>query len=308
MKFEEKEAKPIYSRMVNLVIDADSLIYRACHAGEKEYNNAKIPREHPLFHEMPIAPMEEMQQSIFHSMIGGFIWKIREDLNLQGIDIEDHLLVFTPKKNYCDAHDLKVNFRYEIIDEYNETAPTDEQHPQYKANRTGMKLPEGIPEMFAYVATLDNALFSDHSDAIKRDAPEDIVIACLDKDIYKGTPSGDLGHFNYNKNEWIYTTEEEAKLFFYQQCLSGDSSDGIKGIYRYGPKTAEKDFPKWTNEEDMWERVMDKFIEKGYSEAYAILMMRLVNLSQLDECGDLVLWTPPVLVADLEIRGTYDEK
>ena len=37
MELKETEAKKIYNRNVHLVIDADSLIYRACHAGEKEH-------------------------------------------------------------------------------------------------------------------------------------------------------------------------------------------------------------------------------------------------------------------------------
>ncbi len=299
MKYKETEAKPTYSKTVKLLIDADSLIYRAAHAGEKEYNADKIPKEHPLFKEMSIGTMHDKQVEIFHSMIAGHLWKIKGKLNANGIDIEDYKLIFTPKKAYCDAHNLKLNFRYEIIDAYNAEAIESDNHPGYKANRRGMTLPEGIPELFDYVATLQEAVFVDHAEAddyvyrAKVNNMGGVLIACLDKDIYSGTPSGDLGHYNYNKEEWIYTTKEEANLFYYRQCLAGDSSDGIKGIHRYGPKTAEKDFPEWTNHKDIWKRVLSKFEEKGYTEEYAILMYRLVFLGQLDNNYNLTLWSPP---------------
>ncbi len=298
MKYEETEAKRIYNKMVTLVIDADSLIYRACHVGEKEALEEAVGKNHPLFTTTLDFTVAEKQRSILHSMINGIVWKVRKDLNYRGIDIEEYKLVFTPKKKYCDANGLKMNFRYEIIDTYNLSVEEGKEHPDYKANRKGMTLPEGISEMFEYVATLENAYFSDHCEADdvvhfeKVNHMDDVVIACLDKDIYMGTPSGDLGHYNFNRNEWIHTSEDEANLFFYRQCMTGDSSDGIKGIHRYGPKTAEKDLPEWTDHEDMWDRVLQKFEEKGYSEDYALLMMRLVNLGQLTSDGKIALWEP----------------
>ena len=74
--------------------------------------------------------------------------------------------------------------------------------------------------------------------------------------------------------------------------MTGDSSDGIKGIYRFGPKAAEKTLPEFTDHETMWDTVIDTFQDKGYSEEYAILMMRLVNLGQLTNEG-IKLWEPP---------------
>lgn len=313
MELKETEAKATYSKMIHLVIDADSLIYRAAHAGEKEFNANKIPVEHVLFTEMPLLSMREQQKEIFHSMIGGIVWKIREDLNAKGIDIEEYTLLFTPKKDYCEANELRLNFRYEIVDQYNELHEEDAHHPQYKASRKGMQLPEGIPELFKYALALENIIASDHCEAddvahkLKVEAPDDVVIACLDKDIYEGTPSGDLGHYNFNRNEWHYTTQEEAHLFFYRQCMTGDSSDGIKGIHRFGPKAAEKTLPEFTDHEDMWDTVVNTFQEKGYTEEYALLMMRLVNLGQLTNDG-IALWQPPILSEVIDGPEFYDNQ
>ena len=72
----------------------------------------------------------------------------------------------------------------------------------------------------------------------------------------------------------------------------GDSSDSIKGIHRYGEKTAAKDLPEWTDEEAMWDQVVKIHEDKGYTEEYAIMTMRLVSLHQLDLDGQVKLWTP----------------
>lgn len=315
--FVETEAKAVYSRFVDVGIDADSLIYRSCHAGEKEYNMNKIPKEHVLFTEYPLMDMHEQQKEIFHSMISSIVMGIREDLNKKGIDVQDVYLIFTPKKSYCESNGLKENFRYEIVHEFNSRFP-DFQHPQYKSGRKGMQLPEGIPEMFEYAMSLDNSIASDHCEADdwlykwKMFDIEGRVVACLDKDISKGTPSGDIGHFDYNKREWIYTKDHEAMVFFYRQCMMGDSSDTIKGIYRFGEKAAEKLLPDGIgltlSEEEIWEKVLTTFLEKGYPEEYAILMMRLVNLGQLDDNLKLSLWQPPVITELVDGPKFYPEE
>ena len=295
MELKETEAKPTYSRTIKLWIDADSLIYRAAHAGEKEHIEEEEQfKEHPLFEEMAMGTMFDKQRTILHSMIDGIVWKVRADLNLKGIDIEEYFLVFTPKKKYCDEHGLKINFRYGIIDDYNEANPKTAQ-PGYKSGRSGMVLPEGIPELFDYVSTLEKAIFSDNCEADdvvcyqKSLDLEGVVICALDKDILYGQDAGDIGHYNFNKNEWVYTTAKEAELNIFRQGLTGDSSDTIKGLFRVGPKGAEKILPEWTA--DMEDIVLATYLEKGYTKEYMQLTMRLVSMNQLTAEG-IVLWTP----------------
>ncbi len=300
MKFNEQEAKKTYEKIIRLVIDADSLIYRAAHAGQKEFIKDQIPKSHILFKELPTGEMLDYQIEILNSMITGIFYKVKTDLNLRGVDVEEYDLLFTPKASYCKAHNMDLNFRYGIIDEYNEEYALADKHPGYKSGRAGMALPDNIPELFEYAGELPQAIFSNGCEAddvaykMKVDDINGVVIACLDKDIYSGTPSGDLGHYNFNKNEWMVTGQKEASLFFYRQCMAGDSSDTIKGIHRYGPKTAEKDLPEWTTAVDMWDKVVTIFKNKGYSEEYAILMMRLVNLGQLNDDLEVELWLPPI--------------
>lgn len=295
MEFKEQEAKPTYSKSILLVIDADSLVYKAAHVGQKEIEKNEVPKDHPLFQEL--APNLELEQRvILRSMIDGIVETVRWELNTKGIDIGEVQLHYTPKSSIQKRLGLKPNFRYALIDEYNKKYEGD--HPGYKSGRKGMALPDGLDELFEFAVTDPRAVIADGCEAddvvayLKLKDPNNVVIACIDKDIYNGVPSGELDHFNFNKQEWICTTEGEAITNITRQCLTGDSSDSIKGIHRYGPKTAEKDIADFLDAD--WTNVLKIFEEKGYTKEYAVLMMRLVRMDQFNG-EEVTLWQPPEL-------------
>ena len=292
MELEETEAKPVYSKSLTVVIDADSLIYRAAHIGEKVCKEAEIPKDNPLFEELS-PDMHLEQRVVLRSMIDGIVNDVTFEANSKGYDIASVELHYTPKGHVQKAKGLEPNFRYQIITDYNEEFGDD--HPGYKSGRHGMQLPEGLTELFDYAMEDDRAVLADgcESDDVvcyqKALDVEGVIICALDKDILNGSPSGEIGHYNFNKREFVYTTEKEAELNIYRQALMGDSSDTIKGIFRYGPKAAEKDLPEWSD--DLWEKTLAVFIKKGYTEDYAILMMRLVGMHQFTGQG-VTLWDP----------------
>ena len=305
MKFTEEESKPVYSTTILLAIDADSLIYKAAHIGEKVWNEAAIPANHPLFEELK-PDLHVEQKVVLKGMIDGIIEDVRYAVNQKGKDIGEVQLHYTPKSHVQKERGLKPNFRYKLIDEYNEEHGGD--HPGYKSGRKGMTLPEGLNELFDYAMGDERAVLSDGQEADdvvvyeKMKNLEGVVISCIDKDIYNSCPSGDIGHFNFNKREWIHTTHEEGQLFQHRQALTGDSSDTIKGIHRYGPRTAEKDLEGFT--EDLWARTLAVFEAKGYSEEYGILMMRLVGMFQ-GRGNTVELWNPPTVIPEECIGCKY---
>jgi len=275
--FNEQEAVPNIEYDIVLVIDSDSLVYKAAHVGGKIYDNDYIPKEHFLFHESQ-PTLLETQMEVYHSMLGGIIKGVKDNLP-RGRGIKSIQKHFTPKSRHSQA----PNFRYKLVDSYNELNPN-LPHPPYKASRKGMDLPDGLDELFDTIIAEDDVYLSDGCEAddvvsyLKIQDLEGVMLAVIDKDIWAGIPSGSLGHYNYNRFELIHTTDEEGLLFQYHQCLIGDSSDGIKSIHRYGIKTVQKDFPEYNK--DTPKEVLAKFIEKGYTEEYALLMMQLVSMRQ----------------------------
>lgn len=72
-------------------------------------------------------------------------------------------------------------------------------------------------------------------------------------------------HYNYGKAESIMVDEVESIRFLWKQMLMGDSTDGIQGIPKVGPKTAET-WLKDIGREEMPMFVLNKYIEKfGYA-------------------------------------------
>jgi 5'-3' exonuclease len=62
-------------------------------------------------------------------------------------------------------------------------------------------------------------------------------VCSIDKDVKEGVP----GHtYNYGKDEFSYTTPEEAEMFLHIQAIMGDSTDNIKGIPGTGEVKATK--------------------------------------------------------------------
>ena len=89
-------------------------------------------------------------------------------------------------------------------------------------------------------------------------ANEDTMICSPDKDVLYQVEGE---HYNYRTADFVKTTPEEAKLFLWKQMLMGDPTDGIPGIPKLGPKTADK-LLAITDLNTMPEFVLKKYIEK----------------------------------------------
>lgn len=61
------------------------------------------------------------------------------------------------------------------------------------------------------------------------------VIATIDKDLDQ-IPGL---HWDYMRNVEYVVSEEEAQKWFWQQCLSGDATDGVPGCWKLGPAKAK---------------------------------------------------------------------
>lgn len=149
------------------------------------------------------------------------------------------------------------NFRYAI-------ATT---HP-YKGNRKDVVKPTHLPAAREYLkdewgATIMQGFEADDAIAMSTVGkdPENTVIASVDKD-FKTVP---CWMFNFSKideeDKWVYSTEHSSLMYFYEQVLTGDRSDGIVGLKGIGPKKAQKILDGAVDEVDMYHRVVKAYEE-----------------------------------------------
>ena len=173
----------------------------------------------------------------------------------------------------------KDNYRKDIFADYKRNRrPVD---PQLKVNLVAAaKL--SIADYGAEMAHGQEAddLVRIWSEEAKAEGLDSVVIA-EDKDL-NCIPGP---HFNPKKDIHFYVTEDDADLLYHQQLLTGDSADNIKGLWKVGPKTAQK----FLADVPMGER-MDKVIEVWQEREPEDWYERL------DLCGKLIT-----------IRRTHDE-
>jgi len=111
---------------------------------------------------------------------------------------------------------------------------------------------------FTYVPELEaDDLVSVYHDPLKT------IICSPDKDVLY---QNKVHNYNYGKGEFVEVDENDALRFLWKQVLMGDSTDGIMGIPKVGPKTADG-WLKDIHPSDMPTFVLNKYIEKfGNSE------------------------------------------
>ena len=67
-------------------------------------------------------------------------------------------------------------------------------------------------------------------------------------------------HFNYQKNDFLHTTPDEALKFLWKQVLMGDSTDNIQGIPGVGEKTSDNWLKNRKNDFEAF--ALKKYVEK----------------------------------------------
>jgi len=123
------------------------------------------------------------------------------------------------------------------------------------------------------------------------------IIATIDKDLDQ-IPGP---HYNYLKQVSYNQSVSDARAFFWQQCLSGDSTDGIPGCWKTGETKAKAFIAACdeSSEQSIWTRICDEYRRSQTipgcpyvgcdPAAVALETARLVYLQQAE--GEL--WNPP---------------
>jgi 5'-3' exonuclease len=176
----------------------------------------------------------------------------------------------------------KGNFRHEIAKSY-----------VYKGNRKDVQKPRHLQHARDYMHGKYEAIVSSGEEADDLIAIEaarlnyDACVASIDKDMLQ-IP---CWHFNIVRGDYTKVTPEEGIKFFYTQILTGDRADNIVGLFRVGPKKAEKILEGATEERDLWDRVV-----KAYDgdEDRVVENARLLWLRRKEE----EIWLPPTVRSD----------
>lgn len=277
-----------------IYIDSDSLLYRAAHltnhkdeALEEALNLATDENEDLDLATAEADQLEEMKR-IFHSMVKEMVAEVAEDAKAKGYEVDlDPIFVLTVKPALGICEGLSDNFRYKVMAEVE-----DEAVKGYKANRKGMEVPVGLNDIYMYVFNLENTICHsgvEADDVVVYYGRQGHIVCALDKDVL-----GSLEYaYNFNKKEWIENTIEEIERFPYFQTITGDTSDGLRGVYRVGAKGADKALADCTTHYDMWKAVVTTYYTKGQTLEEAIATFRCVSMNQWTPENGLVLWNPP---------------
>jgi len=134
------------------------------------------------------------------------------------------------------------------------------------------------------------------------------MICSPDKDVLHQVEGN---HFNYRTAEMVHTTPTEAGLFLWKQMLMGDPTDGIQGIPKLGPKTAEK-LMNNVQYEDMPAMVLNKYIEKfgihegihRFAETFKLVYILKTKEEALLETG---VTLPDLTVHEISLEEENDE-
>lgn len=158
----------------------------------------------------------------------------------------------------------------------------------YKGNRRDKPKPKHVQPIKDYLVEEWNAIVSDNEEADDliaiwaTDYGEEACIVSIDKD-FDQVPGW---HYHFLKHELYYVEEEDAIRFLYQQILTGDNVDNIKGIRGVGPVKAAKALADCKTELDMY----NKCVEMYEGDSHRVIEnARLCFLRRYPE----QIWTPP---------------
>lgn len=229
---------------LQLLIDADMVVFQACSAVEKEIN------------------------------WGDDMWTLHADATeaKQLVDAKIQSLVEKVLNHfdYTGAYDIILcfsgdnNFRYSVLS-------------TYKSNRKGRRKPvcyKAIVEWCKenYETTTKDNLEADDCLGILATINEgNAVIISGDKDM-KQIPGR---FYDFSRDEFYNHSKEEADYWFFYQCLVGDATDGYSGCPGIGDKTAIKLLDA---EGATWQTIVNTYAKKKISEDEALRQARVARI------------------------------
>jgi len=230
-------------------------------------------------------------------------YKYKKDADLKAAELEGTasvILSFNPEPESHALHivkeliqqveiDLRVYVDNYIGSEHfltNKGSFREALVPSYKINRKDLRRPEHLFSCKQYIINKYGGICkageyeADDLLAIRMTEEQALghtpICISIDKDL-KQIPGY---HWDFVKKKLLYVNEVDGYRSFYKQLLTGDTSDGIIGIYGMGPKTAEKLIDHLSSPFDMYVAVLKewlKFLKQEVGEDPIAYMERVVN-------------------------------
>ena len=176
-----------------------------------------------------------------------------------------------------------ANFRKDIL-------------PSYKGNRTSRKpmgfksIRERVMAEWQAQVVIKPNLEADDCLGILATKFDDMVIWSADKDL-KQIPGK---HLVDGQIETV--SKEEADLFFYRQVLTGDTVDNYKGCPGIGPVKADNILSKFTKESAYWWVICETYAKAGLTEDDALVQARVARILRSSDWDsdtpEVHLWNP----------------
>jgi DNA polymerase-1 len=246
--------------LTTALIDADIVAYRA----------AAVSQENIDWQDGKTGPTLSKQQALSSAKFIVDDWTERADCNKA-------ILCFTGANN----------FRREVF-------------PEYKSNRKGDP-PELLGQTIEWMK--DNyESYSVHrleaDDLMSVFATSEYVKAAIIVSIDKDMQTVPAFVFNPDKDKRPRRIRvPQADRFWMTQVLTGDSTDGYKGIPGIGPKKAEKILEQTSsNLPDLWSTVVSAYLEAGLTESDALIQARVSRILRAEDYNadkkEIRLWHP----------------
>jgi DNA polymerase-1 len=241
--------------VTTLLIDADYFFYRAA---------AALEEEHDYNEELTV-------------IVGNFAEAkkvVINELNVlkQRFETDKLILTFTDRSNFRKTID-----------------------PNYKGNRTKRK-PCGYLRlknwgMETFKSIMKPGLEADDVCGIMATNGQlkDFVLVSPDKDLEQ------IPCRIFNLKQEFTQTPEAARRKLFEQCLTGDQTDGFAGCPGVGPKKADA-ILRSVEDEDYWPAVLKAYIQAQQTEEDAIRNLRLARILQAPDWNSKaqvpILYTP----------------
>jgi hypothetical protein len=196
---------------------------------------------------------------------------------------------------------------------------------EYKKHREDVKPPDSMK--YALECIYDTQLTTRCVDRLEADDLIGMLVSegrCIGVTVDKDLRQIPGWHWNPDKEpESVLVSQEDADTYFYQQWITGDSTDNIWGLWKFGPAKAKKvleNNPKETwdsvimdlyHNEDWGKRPDNKIPEGMTREEFALAQARCVRILRNGdynkETQQISLWSPNNLT-DRNILDLQKEK